>query len=150
PTRGLNVVGGLSGGGREEEVLENNLKVAVVVPEVDKKQVRTSPRLQQSKDEHVLAKAQERAARKNLEFHGGNPHPISLFSFNKDKALEYLQQIGFNLGTTSVNKEDNLQTLLNLELERDEVENGGLEDAWLDSISDSDEENIDTLRKKRL
>jgi hypothetical protein len=40
-------------------------------------QVRASPRLR-SKDEHVLAKAEERVARKNLEFNEGNP-PLLYF-----------------------------------------------------------------------
>jgi hypothetical protein len=35
-------------------------------------QVRASPRLQGSKDEHILTKAEGRVARKNLEFKEGD------------------------------------------------------------------------------
>jgi hypothetical protein len=75
-------------------------------------QVRSSPRLQRSKDEHVLAKAEERVARKNLEFNEGNPCSSSLLSVNKDLALDCLQQIGINLGVSSVEKDYNFYNLL--------------------------------------
>jgi hypothetical protein len=72
--------------------------------EANKLQVRASPKLQQSRDEHILAKAEERVARKNLEFKEGNPCPTSLLSVNKDLALNCLQQIGLNLGESSLEK----------------------------------------------
>jgi hypothetical protein len=130
-----------------EEGLEKKLEEAAAVQGANKQQVRASPRLQRSKDEHVLAKAQGRAARKNLEFHGDNPRPISLLSVNRDKTLEYMQEIGVNFGSSSMDREDSFQALMNLELERDEVEGGGLGDTWLGSDGDSDEENIDSLEK---
>jgi hypothetical protein len=60
------------------------LREVAAVPEENTLQVRASPRLQRSKDENVLAKAEERVAKKNLEFRGGNPHSTSLLSVYKD------------------------------------------------------------------
>jgi hypothetical protein len=59
-----------------------------------------------------LAKAEERVAKKNLEFNEGNPRSSSLFSVNKDLALDCLQQIGINLGVSSVEKDYNFYNLL--------------------------------------
>jgi hypothetical protein len=73
-----------------------------------------------------LAKAEERVARKNLEFNEGNPCSPSLLSVNKDLALDCLQQIEINLGVFSVEKDSNLYILLELELEREVGELGGL------------------------
>jgi hypothetical protein len=86
-------------------VFENGLKEAATIPEASKQQVRASPRLQRSKDEHILAKAEERIATKNLEFNEGNPCSTSLCSVNKDLALECLQNIRIDLGVSSVEKE---------------------------------------------
>jgi hypothetical protein len=49
-----------------------------------------------------------------------------------------------------MDREDSFQALMNLELERDEVEGGGLGEAWLGSDGDSDEENIDSLERNAL
>jgi hypothetical protein len=80
------------------------LQVVAAVPDASKVQVRARPRLQRSREEHVLAKAEVRVARKNLEFNEGNPCPTSLLSVNKDLAMNYLQQIGLNLGESSLKK----------------------------------------------
>jgi hypothetical protein len=117
--------GVVSGGDMEMERGDRVREVAAV-SEAVKVQVRTSPRLQRSKDEHVLAKAEERVARKNLEFNEGNPCSPSLLSVNKDLALDCLQQIEINLGVFSVEKDSNLYILLELELEREVGELGGL------------------------
>jgi hypothetical protein len=73
-----------------------------------------------------LAKAEERVARKNLEFNEGNPCSTSLLSVNKDLALDCLQQIGINLGVSSVEKDNNLYNLLGLESKREVGELGVL------------------------
>jgi hypothetical protein len=67
--------------------------------------VRASARLQQAMDKHVLAKAEERVARKNLEFHEGNPCSSPFISVGKDIALICLQQIGFNLGESNLDND---------------------------------------------
>jgi hypothetical protein len=54
-------------GGKEVEMGDRIMEAATVA-EANKLQVGASPRLQWSRDEHVLAKAEERVARKNLEF----------------------------------------------------------------------------------
>jgi hypothetical protein len=93
----------MSGGDMEVEV-GDRVRKAASSSEAIKVQVRASQRLQRSKDEHILAKAEERVARKNLEFSEGNPCSTSLLSINKDLALVCLQQIGINLGVSSVEK----------------------------------------------
>jgi hypothetical protein len=106
--------GELSGGGTKVEMGDRVLEAASVT-EASKMQVRASPRLQRSRDEHILAKAEERVARKNLEFNEGNPCHTSLLSVNRDLALNCLQQIGFNLGKSSLEKDNNLDSLLGFE-----------------------------------
>jgi hypothetical protein len=71
--------GGVDGEGTEVE-REERLLVAAAVPEVAKAQVRASPRLQRSKDEHTLAKAEGRVARRNLELSEGISSSAPLFS----------------------------------------------------------------------
>jgi hypothetical protein len=88
--------GELSGGDKEMDIGER-VKDAAVVSEA-KMQVRASPRLQRSRD------AEGWIARKNLEFNEGIPCPTSLISVNKDLALNCLQQIGLNLGESSLKK----------------------------------------------
>jgi hypothetical protein len=95
------------------------LQVVAAVPDASKVQVRARPRLQRSREEHVLAKAEVRVARKNLEFNEGNPCPTSLLSVNKDLAMNYLQQIGLNLGESSLEKDNNFYNLLDLESDRE-------------------------------
>jgi hypothetical protein len=68
-------------GGTEVEMGDRVLEAASVT-EASKMQVRASPRLQRSRDEHILAKAEERVSRKNLEFNEGNPCHTSLLSVN--------------------------------------------------------------------
>jgi hypothetical protein len=71
-------------------------------------------------------KVEDRVARKNLEFNDGNPCFTSLFSVNKDLALDCLQHIGINLGVSSVEKDINLYNLMELESEREVGELGRL------------------------
>jgi hypothetical protein len=85
--------GGMSDGAMEVEK-GGRVREPTTVSEAIKVQVRTSPRLQRSKDEHILAKAEERVVRKNLEFNEGNPCYTTLFPVNKDLALDCLQNIG--------------------------------------------------------
>jgi hypothetical protein len=82
----------LGDGGNMEVEVGDRVREAATVSKATKVQVRASPRLQRSKDEHVLAKAEERVARKNLEFNEGNLCSTSLFSVNKDLALDCLQK----------------------------------------------------------
>jgi hypothetical protein len=125
----------------------DQIREAAAVFEATKVQVRASPRLQRPKDEHVLAKAEERVARKNLEFNEGNPCSTSLFSVNKDLALDCLHNIGINLGVSSVEKDLNLYNLLELESER-EVCELGCEQYW--GEYDSEEESWVNMEKKAL
>jgi hypothetical protein len=139
--------GVLSEMGKEGEV-HNKILLAAAVPNASKVQVRASPRLQRSRDEHVLAKAEERVAKKNLEFSGGNSHSNSLITVSRDIAMDCLQQIGINLGESSNDRDNNLQSLFVLELEREGVEFGGSEQDWLGS--ESDEDNIEMIELEAL
>ncbi|CAL5042358.1 unnamed protein product [Urochloa decumbens] len=138
--------GVLSGGDKEVEMVDR-VKEATACPEGDKVQVRASPRLQRSRDEHTLAKAEERVARKNLEFSKGNSSSHSLFSVNKDPALVFLQQIGINLGESNVEKDNNFYNLLDLESER-EVGEMGFDEFCLEY--ESEEESVEDIEKKAL
>jgi hypothetical protein len=113
-----------------------------------KQQVRASPRLQRSRDEHILAKAEERVAKKNLEFQKGNPCSTSLLSVNKDLALNCLQQIGLNLGKSSLEKEFNYFNLLDLESQREEGEFEEWEQEWEDF--ESEVESVEDLERNVL
>jgi hypothetical protein len=95
-----------------EVVREERLLVAAGVPEATKAQIRVSLRLQRSKDEHILAKAEERVAKRNLELSEGISSFAPLFSVNRDLAMTCLQQLGINLGDSSVEKDKNLFDLL--------------------------------------
>jgi hypothetical protein len=106
------VVEGEMVGEGTEVVREERLLVAAAVPEATKAQIRASPRLQRSKDEHTLAKAEERVARRNLELSEGISSPAPLFSVNRDLAMTCLQQLGINLGSSSVENDKNLIELL--------------------------------------
>jgi hypothetical protein len=64
--------GGKAAGGDKEMELEVRIREAAMVSDASKMQVRASPRLQGSKDEHILTKAEGRVARKNLEFKEGD------------------------------------------------------------------------------
>jgi hypothetical protein len=116
---------GVMSGGDMEVKMGDRVKEVVTVSEA-LVQIKSSPSLQRSKDEHVLAKAEERVARENLEFNEGNPCSTSLLSVNKDLALDCLQQIGINLGVSSVEKDNNLYNLLGLESKREVGELGVL------------------------
>jgi signal recognition particle GTPase len=95
-----------------EVAREERLLVAAAVPEATRAQIRASPRLQRSKDEHTLAKAKERVSRRNLELSEGTSSPAPLFSVNRDLAITCLQQLGINLGNSSVENDKNLIELL--------------------------------------
>jgi hypothetical protein len=101
------------GAGKGTEVeMEERLLVAAWVPEATKAQVRAIPRLQRSMDEHTLAKAEGRVARRNLELSKGIPSSAPLYSINRDLAMNCLQQLGFNLSDSSVEKDKNVDDLL--------------------------------------
>jgi hypothetical protein len=95
-----------------EAVTEERLLMAAAVPKAAKAQIRASLRLQRSKDEHTLAKAEERVARRNLELSEGISSSAPLFFVNRDLAMNCLQQLGINLGGCSVEKDKNLLDLL--------------------------------------
>jgi hypothetical protein len=132
---------------KKEGERQKEIQRAAAVPEAKIVQVRVSPRLQKS-GEHVLAKAQERAAKRNLEFDGGNSHYISPFTVNRDIALDCLQQIGIDVGDNSDDKISCVQNLLACELEREDVEFDGLEQVGFDS--DSDDDNFEMFELKAL
>jgi hypothetical protein len=90
--------------------------VGAGVPEATKAQIRASLRLQRSKDEHTLAKAEGRVARRNLELSKGISSSAPLFTVNRDLAMNCLQQLGFNLGDSSVEKDNNLNDLLGVRI----------------------------------
>jgi hypothetical protein len=96
----------------EEVEMEERVLVAAMVPEATMTQVRASPRLQRSRDEHTMAKAEGRVDRRNLEFSEGTSSSVSFCSVNRDLAMNCLQQLGFNLGDSSLEKENNLDILL--------------------------------------
>jgi hypothetical protein len=103
--------GELAEKGKEVE-MEERLLEAATVPEASKAQVRASPRLQRSRNEHTLAKAEGRAARRNPEFSEGIPSSAPFCSVNRDLAIDCLQQLGFNLGNSSLKKDFILDDLL--------------------------------------
>jgi hypothetical protein len=103
--------GEMAGKGMEVE-MEERLLVAAGVPEATKAQIKASLRLQRSKDEHTLAKAEGRVARRNLELSEGISSSAPLFTVNRDLAMNCLQQLGFNIGDSSVEEDDNLNDLL--------------------------------------
>jgi hypothetical protein len=111
----------------KEGEVQNELQLAATVPDASKLQVSACPRLQRSRDEHGLAKAEEPVAKKNLRSRGGNPQSNSLLSVNKDMAIDCLQQIGINLGESSKDRKDNFHNLMSLELERGAAEFGDYE-----------------------
>jgi hypothetical protein len=137
--------GELSGGDKEMGIGER-VQEAAAVSEA-KMQVRASPRLQRSRDEHILAKAEGRIARRNLEFNEGIPCPTSLISVNKDLALSCLQQIGLNLGESSLEKDNNFYNLLDLKSDG-ELGELGSQDEWWDF--DSEEESVEDVERKAL
>jgi hypothetical protein len=74
---------GVLHGGDKELMLNDRVMEAAVVPDAGKGQIRASPRLRRSNDEHILTKDEERVARKNLEFNEGIPHSSFLiFTFS--------------------------------------------------------------------
>jgi hypothetical protein len=103
--------GEVAGKGTEVE-MEERLLVATGVAEATKAQIRASLRLQQSRDEHTLAKAKGRVARRNLELSEGISPSAPLFTVNRDLAMNCLQQLGFNLSDYSVDKDNILNDLL--------------------------------------
>jgi hypothetical protein len=109
--------GEVAGKGTEVE-MEERLLVATGVAEATKAQIRASLRLQQSRDEHTLAKAEGRVARRNLELSEGISPSAPLFTVNRDLAMNCLQQLGFNLSDYSVDKDNILNDLLGVGIGR--------------------------------
>jgi hypothetical protein len=131
-----------------EAVVADKIREAAAVPEASKLQVRSSPRLQRSKDENVMAKAEERAAKRNLEFSGGTPHSPSLLSVNNSNSSFLMQQIGINLGNNSQDRDLNFQFALDNSLIPNDVDFGESDREW--GMSDSEEEDVGALELNAL
>jgi len=128
-----------------ENSMESNKRMerAAMIPEATMPHVRSSPRLSKSKDEHTLIRAEERAAKKNLELPGGMPRTEPCSSLLFDVASSNLQQLGINFGSGENDRIRNLQQLFDLDAERAGVELGEGELFW--AVSDSEEEDVETL-----
>jgi hypothetical protein len=121
---------------------------AAAVPEASKKQVHASPRLQNASHEHVLNKAEERIAKKNLEFSGGNPHTLPLISDFNGNITDFMQQIGVNLENSSMGRDLNFLHPLDPGLEGEEGEFGDFESEGFNG--EMEEEDIGTLERNAL
>jgi hypothetical protein len=120
----------LFGADRCGEMTDRIRKVAAV-PEAWKGQTRASPRLQRSRDEHILVKAKEQAAKKNLEFKDGmSPSPPFLL-VSSDLALHCLQQLDLNLGSSDLEQNNNLCNLLDRGKGGEMSELGDSDNEWL-------------------
>jgi hypothetical protein len=140
-------LGVLPGFDKSREV-EDRIWEAAAVPEACKGQTRASPRLVRSRDEHVLVKAKERAAKKNLEFKDCMSPSHPLFSVSSDLALQCLQQLGLNLGSSELEQNNNLGSLFFRE-EGGEVSELGVQDnEWLGW--DSEEEGGEDFEERAL
>jgi hypothetical protein len=95
-----------------------------------------------------LNKAEERVSRKNLEFNECTTCSTSLISVNKDLALSYLQQIGLNLGESSLEKDNIFYNLFGNESGREIGEFEEFDRVWLDY--ESEEESVDDIEKRAL
>jgi hypothetical protein len=126
--------------GKEEHNLENKLEKVAAVLEANLGQVRSSPRLQHLRDEHTLAKAEGRAAKKNLELRGGMLSSNPLVSIDKSFELDCLQQIGITCGESDQCKLDNIQHVLASNLKQDNLDQDDREP--FDSDSGSNGEGI--------
>jgi hypothetical protein len=127
----------LPGIDKGREVADRILEAAAV-PGACKGQTRASLRLQRSRDEHVLLKAMERAAKKNIEFRDGMSSSHPLFSVSSDLASHCLKQLGLNLGSSDLEQDNNLASLF----VREEDGKVSSDNEWLgwDSEEDCDEE----------
>jgi hypothetical protein len=134
--------------GVDEHNLEKRVDKMAAISEASMGQVRSSPRLQRSKDEHTLARAEERAARKNLEFGGGMLSSNSLSNVDKSFALGCLQLLGISCGVSDLTKFDNVQKLLDSDLVPEKLEQGLGVHFELDS--GSEEDNIEELEINAL
>jgi hypothetical protein len=137
--------GVLPGADRCGEVTDRMRKAAAVLEAC---KGRASPRLRRSKDEHVLVKAKERAAKKNLEFNDGNSPSPPLFSVSSDLALHSLQQLGLNLGSSDLEQDNILCSLLNLGKGGEVSDLGVSYDEWLGW--DSEEDSCEEVEKRAL
>jgi hypothetical protein len=99
--------GVLLGADRSGEMTGRTREVEAVL-KACKGQTRASPRLQRSRDEHVLVKAKKRAAKKNLEFKDGKSPSPPLLYVSSDLALHCLHQLGLNLGSSDLEQNNNL------------------------------------------
>jgi hypothetical protein len=124
------------------------IKDATTVSDASKMQVRVSPRLQGSKEEHILTKAKGRVARKNLEFKEVTPCPSSLLSVPRNLALDGLHQLGINLGTSSLEKDNNFYNSLGFGSGGYDCEVESFNQDWVDT--DSEEESLEKLELKAL
>jgi hypothetical protein len=145
--QGALVDGGKSKGDIEDS-LDGRQKKAAAIKEACNSQVRSSPRLQGSRDEHTLAKAEERAARRNLEFRGGTPISTPLLPDNCSNILNVFKGLGVNVRESSLVRDHNLISLLDLEVEKEVVEEGEENRFWTDF--ESDEEILENLERDAL
>jgi hypothetical protein len=93
------------------------MEKVVVVLKTNLGQIWSSPQLQLLREEHTLAKAERRAAKKNLELGGGMLSSNSLLFIDKNLSLDYFQQLGISCGVSDQNKLDNVQCFLASNLE---------------------------------
>ena len=109
-----------------ENSVESNKKIerAAMIPEAIMPHVRSSPRLAKSKDENTMIRADERAAKKNLELSGGMPHTDPCSSLRFGVASSNLQQLGINFGSCENDRIRNLQQPFDLDAKRAGVEPG--------------------------
>jgi hypothetical protein len=134
-------MGVLPGFDKGREVANKILEGAAVL-EACKGRTKASPRLQRSRDEHVLVEAKERAAKKNLEFKDGMSSSHPLFSVSRDLASHCLKQLGLNLGSSNLEQDNNLASLFVREEDGKVSELAISDNEWLgwDSEEDCDEE----------
>jgi hypothetical protein len=85
-----------------------------------------------------LVKAKEQAAKKNLEFKDGMSSSHHFFPVSSDLASHCLKQLGFNLGSSGLEQDNNLASLFVRE-EVGKVSEGGFSDnEWLGWDSEED------------
>jgi hypothetical protein len=128
--------------------MTDRIREVAAVPKTCKGQTRASPRLQQSRDEHILVKAKERAAKKTLEFKDGMSPSPPLLPVSSDLALHCLQQLDLNLGSSDLVQNNNLCNLLDRGKGGEMSELGDSDNEWLGW--DSEEDSCEEVEKRAL
>jgi len=99
-----------------------------------------------------LAKAEDRAAKRNLELGGGMSSSNSynsLLSIDKCRAVKCIQELEINFGLSKQDKLENLEQLVVSDIERCGLDQEGeREQSWIDS--DSEEESLEFLELDAL